>query len=203
MGRLSLLIEDEVGTDEFTGSSSRSFSSHQTTQAHGTTSEGALPIVSPSRTIALIHVFHSLLKTTSTPFATLTPFVAPFAVPPLPPSSDTSSDATASSDAELDSDRKPSLPAFLAIEFLADACADEAAAGHVKEKGVEAAAVSPPCVRTRGVLFQAELVFPTAVLESRPVRPDPDKILALPRRTGDQVMKMSGQCFGRVLCMQP
>ncbi|KAK4703335.1 protein farnesyltransferase/geranylgeranyltransferase type-1 subunit alpha, partial [Phenoliferia sp. Uapishka_3] len=76
-----------------------------------------------------------LLKTTSTPLASLVPFVAPFAIPPTPDSS-SSSDSSAS-----ETDSKPSLPAFLAIEFLADACAEEAVKGKAVEKGKEAAAL--------------------------------------------------------------
>lgn len=82
---------------------------------------------------------HSLLKVTSTPLASFASFAAPFAVPPPSVPSDASSTSTTS---DSDADDKPSLPAFLAIEFLADACAEEAAKGKVAEKGLEAAAVS-------------------------------------------------------------
>ncbi|KAL8283929.1 hypothetical protein RQP46_005361 [Phenoliferia psychrophenolica] len=135
-----------------------------------------------------------LLKTTSTPLASLTSFVAPFAVPPASASSE--SDTSSSSDSTFASaadDGKPSLPAFLAIEFLADACAEEAVRGKEQEKGVEAAAlfnslVQYDPIRTKYWQYRAaQAVRSKMTTDSRIPRPVFDALdLDLVLRVADQ-----------------
>lgn len=109
----------------------------------------------------------SVLLHTSTPLATLVAFVAPLTLA-APSINLKSEDPIVSETAEL--------PAYLAIEFLADALVEEAARLGVEgtEKRDEAAAVST-APREDHVLTLA------AVHVARAARPDPHQVLAVPR----------------------